>query len=193
MWMNSIWVNKCTCHLWHLMETCVGDLQLSWCIILLDDIIVFTGIPKEHLERLQVVFTKLRWAKLKLKPEKYKFFKREIVYLSHVACQGQSLNGWVQNRGYEEVSCFLYCNRGQVLHGICQLLPSVPEGICLGHPSVVWAGFRRKCKWEKQVGAVDQAVSQGIWQNQGPLLHCPLLGFCRFQAAFYSPLQCQWD
>ena len=43
----------------HLMETCFGDLELNWCIIYLDDIIIFATIPKEHLKRLQAVFTKL--------------------------------------------------------------------------------------------------------------------------------------
>ena len=43
----------------HHMETCLGDLQLNWCIIYLDDIIVFATIPKEHLNSMQAVFTKL--------------------------------------------------------------------------------------------------------------------------------------
>ena len=32
-----------------LMESCLGELNLSWCIIYLDDIIVFSQIPEEHL------------------------------------------------------------------------------------------------------------------------------------------------
>ena len=36
----------------HLMETCLGNLQFQWCIIYLDDIIIFAATPKEHLERL---------------------------------------------------------------------------------------------------------------------------------------------
>ena len=70
-----------------LMETCLGDLQFSWCIIYLDGIIVYPAIPKEHLERLQAVFIKLRGVGLNLKPEKCEFFKKEIVYLSHVVSQ----------------------------------------------------------------------------------------------------------
>ena len=35
-----------------LMESCLGDLHLNWCIIYLDDIIVFSVMPKEHIERL---------------------------------------------------------------------------------------------------------------------------------------------
>ena len=33
-----------------LMKSCLGELHLIWCIIYLDDIIVFSETPKEHLE-----------------------------------------------------------------------------------------------------------------------------------------------
>ena len=33
----------------HLMETCLGELHLNWCIIYLDDIIIFSKMPQEHL------------------------------------------------------------------------------------------------------------------------------------------------
>ena len=39
-----------------LMEICLGDLRLQWCIIYLDDIIVFATAPMKHLESLQAIF-----------------------------------------------------------------------------------------------------------------------------------------
>ena len=39
-----------------LMQSCLGNLQLHYWIIYLDDIIVFSKAPKEHLTRLQAVF-----------------------------------------------------------------------------------------------------------------------------------------
>ena len=42
-----------------LMESCLGDLHLNWCIIYLDGIIVFSKTPKEHIKRLRGVFSKL--------------------------------------------------------------------------------------------------------------------------------------
>ena len=33
-----------------LMESCLGELHLNWCIIYLDDIIVFSKTPEEHLK-----------------------------------------------------------------------------------------------------------------------------------------------
>ena len=57
-----------------LMESCLGELHLNWCIIYLDDIIVFSKSLEEHLERLRGVFDKLATAGLKLKPSKCEFF-----------------------------------------------------------------------------------------------------------------------
>ena len=66
-----------------LMESFLGELHLNWCIIYLDDIIVFSKMPKEHIERLRGVFNKLVQAGLRLKPKKCKFFKSKISYLRH--------------------------------------------------------------------------------------------------------------
>ena len=67
-----------------LMESCLGELNLSWCIIYLDDIIVFSQTSEEHLVRSQSVFDKLKTAGLKLKPSKCELFKKQINYLGHV-------------------------------------------------------------------------------------------------------------
>ena len=58
-----------------LMESCLGDLHLKWCIIYLDNIIVFSETPEEHIQRLRGVFEKLSAARLQLKPSKCEFFK----------------------------------------------------------------------------------------------------------------------
>ena len=67
-----------------LMETCLGEFHLQWCIIYLDDIIIFSKIPKEHITRLTAVFEKLAEAGLKLKPSKCEFFKWQLAYLGHI-------------------------------------------------------------------------------------------------------------
>ena len=66
------------------MESCHGELHLSWCIIYLDDITVFSQTPEEHPVRLQAVFNKLKTAGLKLKPSKCELFRKQINYLGHV-------------------------------------------------------------------------------------------------------------
>ena len=67
-----------------LMETCLGEIHPKWCIIYIDDIIVFSKTPEEHIERLRGVFEKLSAAGLRLKPSKYEFFKSQVTYLGHI-------------------------------------------------------------------------------------------------------------
>ena len=66
-----------------LMETCLGEIHLKWCIIYLDDIIVFSKTQEEHIERLRGVFEKISAAGLGLKLSKCEFFKSRVTYLGH--------------------------------------------------------------------------------------------------------------
>ena len=47
-----------------MMVSCLGERHLKWCIIYLDDIIVFSKTPEEHIQRLRGVFEKLSAAGL---------------------------------------------------------------------------------------------------------------------------------
>ena len=67
-----------------LMETCLGDLNLHWCIIYLDDIVIFSKDLASHLERLKAVFWKLEKAGLKLKASTCELFWRQLAHLGHV-------------------------------------------------------------------------------------------------------------
>ena len=71
-----------------LMDTCLGDLQLNWCLIYLDDIIVFSKMPKDHLVWLRAGFKKLKEAGLILKPRKCECFKKSLTYLGHRISEG---------------------------------------------------------------------------------------------------------
>ena len=65
-----------------LMQNCLGELNLTYCLIYLDDVIIFSQ-TEEHLERMRVVFDRLCEHGLKLKPSKCDVFKTEINYLAH--------------------------------------------------------------------------------------------------------------
>ena len=72
-----------------LMQNCLGKLNLIYCLIYLDDLIVFLWNAEEHLHRLCIVFDQLREYNLKLKPSKCGLFKEEINYLAlRVSKQG---------------------------------------------------------------------------------------------------------
>ena len=67
-----------------LMQSCLGNLHLHYCIIYLDDVIVFSQTPEEHVFRLRAVFEQLKQAGLKLKSSKCEFFMQDLTYLGHV-------------------------------------------------------------------------------------------------------------
>ena len=66
-----------------LMQNCLGKLNLIYCLIYLDDLIVLLWTAEEHLQQLCIVFDQLREYNLKLKPSKCSLFKEEINYLAH--------------------------------------------------------------------------------------------------------------
>ena len=70
-----------------LMETVLAGLQWEICLVYLDDVIIFSDTFEEHLLRLEGVFTRIREAGLKLKPNKCQFLKPKIHCLGHVISQ----------------------------------------------------------------------------------------------------------
>ena len=66
-----------------LMQNCLGELNLIYYLIYLDDITIFLQTVEEHLCRLHVVFDCFREYNLKLKPSKCSLIKEEINYLAH--------------------------------------------------------------------------------------------------------------
>ena len=62
----------------HLMQNTLGELNLLYCVIYLDDVIVFGCMEEEHLECLCIVFERFQEFNLKCS-----FFQSEIVYLAH--------------------------------------------------------------------------------------------------------------
>ena len=66
-----------------LMQNCLGELNLIYCLIYLDNIVIFWHTAEEHLHCLCIVFDQFREHNLKLKSLKCNFFKEEITYLTH--------------------------------------------------------------------------------------------------------------
>ena len=65
-----------------LMTGILKDFNLV--IAYLDDIIIFSKTPQEHLLHIRKVFEKLRSAKLSMKMSKCNLFSKEIQYLGHI-------------------------------------------------------------------------------------------------------------
>jgi hypothetical protein len=85
------------------MERCFGDQSCETLMFYLDDIIVFSADFQSHLERLDMVFSRLAKHGLKAKPSKCHLLKTSINFLGHVASEDgigtdpdkcSALEGW---------------------------------------------------------------------------------------------------
>ena len=66
-----------------LMQRCLNELIFQILLVYLDDIIVYSGTFKEHLDRLDRVFVRLKEHGLKLKPTKCCFLRERVTYVGH--------------------------------------------------------------------------------------------------------------
>ncbi len=62
----------------HLMQSTMGDLIFQILLVYLDDILVYSSTFHEHLQRLDVVFSRLKETGLKVKLEKCHFLQGEV-------------------------------------------------------------------------------------------------------------------
>jgi len=70
-----------------LMNIIMSGLCFQCCLVYLDNIIVFSRTPEQHLDRLRIVLERLRSARLKLTPEKCTLFQRSVSFLGHVVTE----------------------------------------------------------------------------------------------------------
>ena len=99
-----------------LMQNCLGELNLTYTLIYLDDVIVYSRTEEEHLTQLRAVFERFRESCLKLKPSKCNFFRTEINYLGHtVSAKGME-------PGMEGIKAIAVMAPPSTYTGICQFL-----------------------------------------------------------------------
>ena len=84
-----------------LMQNCLGELNLSFTMVYLDDVIVYSKMLEDHLTQLQAIFDHFVHHGLKLKPSECHFFKEEISYLGHEISAKGMLPG---QKGIEEIA-----------------------------------------------------------------------------------------
>ena len=158
----------------------MGDLNLIYCLIYLDDLIVFSRMEEEHLHQLHVIFDRLREYNLKLKPSKCSLFKEKINYLAHqVSKQGV----WPSNtnlkaiakcallRTYTEIRAFLSLigHNRQFVRGFMRIIQPLNEHL-------VGEGASRK---SEQVSLSEEALEafQALKQT---CMNSPVLAFAYY-------------
>ena len=101
------------------MQNMLGELNLMYCMIYLDDVIIFGHTKEEHLECLRIVFERFREFNLKLKPSKCWFFQSEIIYLAHHVLQWGIL---LSSNNMQAVEEFLMPETYMQVHAFCGLV-----------------------------------------------------------------------
>ena len=172
-----------------LMEECLGDLHLSICFIFLDDLIIFSRTYEEHMERLQMVFDRLRVTGLKLSPKKCNFLMERVKYVGHVVSkQGietdpdktERIKNWPTPKTPEEVRQFLgFCgyyrrfirNFSQIAKPLTILMP-IPKDKQKG----------KKIAKQKWVWGTEQ--NEAFEKLKHLLATPPILGFPNYSMPF---------
>ena len=85
----------------HLMQNCLGERNLSFAMVYLYDVTVYSETLEDHLTQLQAIIDHFAHHTLKLKPSKCHFFKQEITYLGHeISAKGML----PRQKGVEEIA-----------------------------------------------------------------------------------------
>ena len=134
-----------------VMDVAMSGLNLSICLIYLDDIILFSSTVTEHLERLRCLFTALRRANLKLKPSKCELLRTKVSFLGHVVSdQGiatdpdkiRAVVEWPVPRSVTEVRSFL---------GLCSYYRRFVESFAtVAGPLHALTGKARSFEWTEE-------------------------------------------
>ena len=86
----------------YFQELMTGVLKdLPFAMAYLDDIIIYSSTPEEHLQHIKTVFEKLLHAKLSMKLSKCHFFAKEIQYLRHILGVEGIKTSSSQNRSHQ--------------------------------------------------------------------------------------------
>ena len=87
----------------HLMQNCLGEQNLTYSLIYLDDMIIYSKIEEEYLTCLQAVLERFTESSLKLKPSKCTFFQMEISYWGHKVSTTDMEPGTEGQKGIMEI------------------------------------------------------------------------------------------
>ena len=87
-----------------LMQNCLGELNLTYTLVYLDDMIVYSKTEQDHLQRLQAVFERFHEQGLKLKPSKCSFLRKQITFLGHEISADDMMPGNLNLKGIAEMA-----------------------------------------------------------------------------------------
>ena len=130
-----------------LMQNCLMELKLIYCLIYLDSIAFFSHTAK-HFHWLHIIFDQFREHNLKLKPLECNFFREVITYLAH---QVSKDGVWPSNSNLKAIA---ECTLPQTYTEVCAFLGLVGyyrgfiKGLAQSHNEhLAKEGASKKSEW----------------------------------------------
>ena len=87
-----------------LMQNCLGELNLTYVLVYLDDVIVYSKTEEDNLRRLQAVFEQFHEHGLKLKRSKCSFLRKQITFRGHKVFANGMMPGNLNLKGIAEMA-----------------------------------------------------------------------------------------
>ena len=157
-----------------LAEKVVVGLTWKICVLYLDEIIIFSSTPKEHLERLRLVFQRFRAHNLKISPDNCDFFRMKVQFLGHIVSKDglevdpskiEAVQIFPVPRNQTEVKSFL---------GLASYYwRFVPKFAEIARP--LHKTSETSTKFERTIGAQDAFESLKLKLTSTPILAFPCL------------------
>ena len=177
-----------------LMEMCIGDQQYVTLLFYLDDICIFTETADQMLDRIELMFSRLKEFKLKIKPKKSHFFQTSVTFLGHIlSADGISPNpekvakikDWPTPKTPKEVHSFVglasYYRR---------FVPNFAKWAGPLHVLIIPASFKQKVrKGEMKKSDLSEfqwtpACQEGFNQLKKALMEAPVLAYPDYSKPF---------
>ena len=147
-----------------LMQNCLVELNLTYCLIHLDDIVIFSQTDEEHLHHLHVIFYEFREHNLKLK-------------LSKSLSSPLSLKGWGMPKQLEPRSNCRMSSASNLHEGACLSQPGRPlqkvhQRVCTHCTATQWIPHWGRGQQEVRMGVtyrrsheVFQSIEAGMYDS----------------------------
>ena len=160
----------------------------------LDDICIFAETADQMLDRIELVFSRLKEFNLKIKPKKLHFFQTSIIFLGHIlSADGVSPNlekvtkikDWPTPKTPKEVHSFV-----GLASYYCRFIPNFAKWAGPLHALIVPASFKQKIRKGKMKKSNlpefqwTPACQEGFDQLKKTLMEAPVLAYPDYSKPF---------
>ena len=167
-----------------LVQNCLGELNLVYCLIYLEDIVIFLWTADQHLHHLHVIFDQFREHNLKFKPLKCNFVMEGITYLAH---QVSKDGVWPSNSNLKAIAeCMLPQTYTEVhaFHGLVGHYRRFIKGFpCIAQPLNEYLAGEGASRKSEQVSLSEDALEAFEVLKQA-CMTAPILAFTDYTKPF---------